>query len=56
MKVKLNNIRVDLNIAGRYYQQGAIKAVCESFKKRIDEKPYLLWQQALVKQEQLLDS
>lgn len=42
MKGKLNNIRVDLNIAGRYYQQGAIKAVCESFEKKNKRKALLV--------------
>lgn len=30
MKKHLNNVQVDKNIAGRYYQEAAIKAVCES--------------------------
>lgn len=36
MRSDLKNISVDKNIAGRYYQEGAIKAVCDSFgtKKR----------------------
>lgn len=36
MRLDLKNISVDKNIAGRYYQEGAIKAVCDSFgtKKR----------------------
>lgn len=42
MKGKLNNIRVDLNIAGRYYQQSAIKAVCEDFEKKNRRKALLV--------------
>lgn len=36
MRSSLKYISVDKNIAGRYYQEGAIKAVCDSFgtKKR----------------------
>lgn len=30
MEKHLNNVQVDKNIAGRYYQEAAIKAVCES--------------------------
>ncbi|MGU9947291.1 DEAD/DEAH box helicase family protein [Lactobacillus delbrueckii subsp. bulgaricus] len=30
MKKHLNDVQVDKNIAGRYYQEAAIKAVCES--------------------------
>lgn len=30
MKKNLNDVQVDKNIAGRYYQEAAIKAVCES--------------------------
>ena len=33
MKTSLKNITVDKNIAGRYYQEGAVKAVCDSFGK-----------------------
>lgn len=31
MRMSLNYISVDKTIAGRYYQEGAIKAVCDSF-------------------------
>ena len=36
MRTSLKNINVDKSIAGRYYQEGAVKAVCDSFgtKKR----------------------
>ena len=34
MKTSLKNITVDKNIAGRYYQEGAVKAVCDSFGKK----------------------
>lgn len=30
-QTKLNDIRIDKNIVDRYYQEGAIKAVCENF-------------------------
>lgn len=33
MKTSLKHITVDKNIAGRYYQEGAAKAVCDSFGK-----------------------
>ena len=33
MKTSLKNIIVDKNIAGRYYQEGAVKAVCDSLGK-----------------------
>ena len=33
MKTSLKNITVDKNIAGRYYQESAVKAVCDSFGK-----------------------
>ncbi len=35
MKTSLKNITVDKNIAGRYYQEGAVKAVCDSFGKNL---------------------
>ena len=34
MRTSLKNIMVDKQIAGRYYQEGAIKAVCEAFDKK----------------------
>ena len=34
MRSSLKNVMVDKHIAGRYYQEGAIKAVCEAFDKK----------------------
>jgi len=34
MRTSLSYVIIDKNIAGRYYQEGAIKAVCDSFDKR----------------------
>lgn len=34
MRTSLNFVTVDKNIAGRYYQEGAVKAVCSSFEKK----------------------
>ena len=33
MRTSLKNIMVDRNIAGRYYQEGAIQAVCDAFAR-----------------------
>ena len=33
MRTSLKNIMVNRNIAGRYYQEGAIKAVCDTFAR-----------------------
>lgn len=33
MRTSLKNVIVDQNIAGRYYQESAIKAVCEAFQR-----------------------
>ena len=33
MRTSLKNVMVDQNIAGRYYQESAIKAVCEAFQR-----------------------
>lgn len=38
----LDNIQIDENIAGRYYQKAAIKAVCESFDKGKKRKALLV--------------
>ena len=37
-KMSLKNVTVDKDIAGRYYQEGAIKAVCNAFdvKNRLE--------------------
>lgn len=42
MKTSLNHISVDKHIAGRYYQEGAVKAVCDSFDKRNRRKALLV--------------
>ena len=42
MKTSLNHIIVDKNIAGRYYQEGAIKAVCDSFDRKNRRKALLV--------------
>ncbi|MGN0536158.1 MAG: DEAD/DEAH box helicase family protein [Eubacterium sp.] len=42
MRTSLKHIGVDQNIAGRYYQEAAIKAVCDSFDKRNRRKALLV--------------
>lgn len=42
MRTSLKHISVDQNIAGRYYQEAAIKAVCDSFDKRNRRKALLV--------------
>ena len=42
MRTSLSHVNVDKNIAGRYYQEAAIKAVCESFDKRNRRKALLV--------------
>ncbi len=42
MKTSLNQITVDKNIAGRYYQEAAVKAVCDSFEKKNRRKALLV--------------
>lgn len=42
MKTSLKNITVDKNIAGRYYQEGAVKAVCDSFGNKNRRKALLV--------------
>ncbi|MBE7067238.1 MAG: DUF4145 domain-containing protein [Ruminococcaceae bacterium] len=42
MRTSLKNIMVDKHIAGRYYQEGAIKAVCEAFDGRNRRKALLV--------------
>ena len=54
MRTSLKHITVDKNIAGRYYQESAIKAVCESFDEKIDVRLFLLWPQVVVRQELVL--
>ena len=42
MRSSLAYIQVDKHIAGRYYQEGAIKAVCDSFDKKNRRKALLV--------------
>lgn len=42
MRTSLKNIMVKKDIAGRYYQEGAIKAVCEAFDKKNRRKALLV--------------
>lgn len=42
MRTSLKNIIVDRNIAGRYYQEAAIKAVCDSFGTKNRRKALLV--------------
>ncbi len=42
MRTSLKHVNVDKNIAGRYYQEGAIKAVCDSFGKKNRRKALLV--------------
>ena len=42
MRESLKNIRIDKKIAGRYYQEEAIKAVCSSFDDRNRRKALLV--------------
>ena len=42
MRASLKNVMVDKAIAGRYYQEGAIKAVCEAFDKKNRRKALLV--------------
>ena len=42
MRTSLKNVMVDKDIAGRYYQEGAIKAVCEAFDKKNRRKALLV--------------
>ncbi|MBQ3431578.1 MAG: DEAD/DEAH box helicase family protein [Clostridia bacterium] len=42
MRTSLKNIIVDKDIAGRYYQEAAIKAVCDSFGNRMRRKALLV--------------
>lgn len=42
MRTSLKHISVDQNIAGRYYQEAAIKAVCDSLDKRNRRKALLV--------------
>ena len=42
MKESLDNVSIDKNIAGRYYQEAAVKAVCDSFGKNNRRKALLV--------------
>jgi len=42
MKKNLNHVIVDKDIAGRYYQEGAVKAVCDSFDRKNRRKALLV--------------
>lgn len=42
MKTSLNHVSVDKAIAGRYYQEAAVKAVCDSFGKKNRRKVLLV--------------
>lgn len=42
MRTSLAHINVDKQIAGRYYQEGAVKAVCDSFDKKNRRKALLV--------------
>ena len=42
MRTSLAHVMVDKAIAGRYYQEGAIKAVCEAFDKKNRRKALLV--------------
>ena len=42
MRTSLKHITVDKNIAGRYYQEGAVKAVCDSFGNKNRRKALLV--------------
>lgn len=42
MRTSLKNVTMDKKIAGRYYQEGAIKAVCEAFDRKNRRKALLV--------------
>ena len=42
MRMSLKNVTVNPSIAGRYYQEGAIKAVCEAFDQKNRRKALLV--------------
>ncbi len=42
MRTSLKHVRIDKNIAGRYYQEAAIKAVCNSFDEKNRRKALLV--------------
>ncbi|MCM1057349.1 MAG: DEAD/DEAH box helicase family protein [Firmicutes bacterium] len=42
MRTSLNNVFIDKQIAGRYYQEAAVRAVCDSFDKKNRRKALLV--------------
>jgi len=42
MRTRLHNISIDKNIAGRYYQEAAVKAVCSAFDEKNKRKALLV--------------
>lgn len=42
MRTSLKNITIDKNIAGRYYQEAAVKAVCDAFGEKNKRKALLV--------------
>ena len=42
MRTSLKNITINKNIAGRYYQEGAVKAICNSFGEKNRRKALLV--------------
>ena len=42
MRSSLKNVKINKEIAGRYYQEGAIKAVCDSFERKNRRKALLV--------------
>ncbi len=42
MRMSLNNVIINKNIAGRYYQEGAVKAVCDVFGNKNRRKALLV--------------
>ena len=42
MRTSLKNIMVNRNIAGRYYQEGAIKAACDAFARNRRKAPLVM--------------
>lgn len=42
MRTSLKNVAVNKSIAGRYYQEGAVKAVCDSFDRKNRRKALLV--------------
>ena len=42
MRTSLEHLRVDKDIAGRYYQEGAVKAVCQAFGEKNRRKALLV--------------